>query len=157
MSKINKILCAIDFSEATDKVVEWAGFLAKSMQSEVLLLYVVPNMSRYASFDVSAGYISNFEREILHGAKHNMGDLLKRILAGVKAKGMVVQGDPSEEILKAAKEQDADSIVVGTHGRKGLDRVVFGSVAEKVVKTSTIPVLTVRPYGAPRWKGRPDL
>ena len=60
-------------------------------------------------------------------------------------KAEVVVGYAAEEILSLAENEDADLIVMGTHGRKGIDRILFGSVAEKVVKNSSRPVLTIRP------------
>jgi len=146
MSQIKKILCAVDFSEATNRVAEWAAYLGKCMGAEIVVLYAVPNMSRYSNFDVSSGYIANFEREIMHGAESNMKDCLKTNLKGIKAQGIVVMGDPAEKIMETAEEQGVDVIVLGTHGRKGLDRIVFGSVADHVVKSASVPVLTIRPY-----------
>ena len=67
---------------------------------------------------------------------------------GVKAEGRVLVGYASDEILKKAREEECDMIVMGTHGRRGIDRLIFGSVAEKVVKNSTVPVLTIRPHQA---------
>ena len=65
--------------------------------------------------------------------------------AGVEVEADVVVGYATEEILAAADKYNADIIVMGTHGRKGIDRILFGSVAEKVVTQSKIPVLTIRP------------
>ena len=65
--------------------------------------------------------------------------------AGVNATRAVEPGVPHEEILQYAREHDIDLIVMGTHGRTGLDHVLIGSVAERVVRTSSTPVLTVRP------------
>ena len=64
---------------------------------------------------------------------------------GVETKAEVVVGYAAEEILEIAAKEDADLIVMGTHGRKGIDRILFGSVAERVVKNSHVPVLTIRP------------
>jgi len=58
----------------------------------------------------------------------------------------VVQGDPAEEILKYVESEKVDLVIMGTHGRKGLDRILFGSVANEVVKRSPAPVLTINPY-----------
>ena len=62
-------------------------------------------------------------------------------------KMQVLLGDPAEEILKYAQSEGIDLIIIGTHGRKGLEHIIFGSVAERVVKKSPVPVLTVNPYG----------
>ena len=63
----------------------------------------------------------------------------------IPVKAEVVVGYAAEEILSLAENEDADLIVMGPHGRKGIDRILFGSVAEKVVKNSSRPVLTIRP------------
>ena len=63
----------------------------------------------------------------------------------IGAEGQVLIGYAAEEILTRANDEGADLIVMGTHGRKGIDRILFGSVAEKVVKNASMPVLTVRP------------
>ncbi|MCK9240341.1 universal stress protein [Desulfocurvus sp.] len=145
MKDIKKILCAVDFSEATARVADWAAYLGRTLGAEVLLLYVVPDMGRYSDFQVSAGYITGFEREIMNGARLNMEDCLDT-LEGQNVQGLVVMGDPAREILSAVTEHRANLVVIGTHGRKGLDRIIFGSVADQVVKTSPVPVITVRPY-----------
>ncbi len=61
----------------------------------------------------------------------------------------VVSGDPAEEIMRYAETEGVDLIVMGTHGRKGLERIIFGSVAEQVVKNAPVPVLVVNPYKLP--------
>ncbi|MBC2709827.1 MAG: universal stress protein [Desulfosarcina sp.] len=58
----------------------------------------------------------------------------------------VVSGDAADEILKVLEAEDIDLVIMGTHGRKGLEHVIFGSVAEKVVKKSPVPVLSINPY-----------
>ena len=74
-----------------------------------------------------------------------MADFVAEHFPDVQVKAEVVVGYAAEEILSLAENEDADLIVMGTHGRKGIDRILFGSVAEKVVKNSTRPVLTIRP------------
>ena len=64
---------------------------------------------------------------------------------GLSVRGLVLSGYPAEEILRAAEKHHADIIVMGTHGRTGIDRIIFGSVAEKVVTAAPCPVLTVKP------------
>ena len=74
-----------------------------------------------------------------------MADFVAEHFQGVDAQGIVVVGYAAEEILNLAEKEHADMIVMGTRGRKGLDLILFGSVAEKVVKNSKCPVLTIRP------------
>lgn len=96
-------------------------------------------------FHVPPNTIENFVGEIVTGAEKSMESFVAENFSGVEAKGQVLIGYAAEEILSRAKEEEVDLIVMGTHGRKGIDRILFGSVAEKVVKNADMPVLTVRP------------
>lgn len=147
MPMVKKILCAVDFSEATPLVARWATDQARNSGAELLVLYVVPDLGRYSNFHIRNDRIEDMVQSILDGARQNMEECLGKNFPEVEAQGLLATGYAPEEILKAAKEHACDLIVMGTHGRKGIDRIIFGSVAEKVVKTSPIPVLTIRPYG----------
>ena len=61
----------------------------------------------------------------------------------------IILGDAAEEVLNYVQSEGIDLVIMGTHGRKGLEHIIFGSVAERVVKQSPVPVLTVNPYGKP--------
>lgn len=153
MPMVKKILCAVDFSEATPMVAEWAMDQAKNSGAELLVLYVVPDLGRYSNFHIRNDRIEDMVQSILDGARQNMEECLTKHFPGVEPQGLLATGYAPEEILKAAKEHACDLIVMGTHGRKGIDRIIFGSVVEKVVKTSPVPVLTIRPYGVSAPKG----
>ena len=92
-----------------------------------------------------ARYAFDFAKEIIAGAEESMKDFLKNYAQEVDAKGAVLHGYAADEILSYAGSSGADLIIMGTHGRKGIDRILFGSVAERVVKSAAIPVMTVRP------------
>ena len=145
MIAIKKILCAVDFSEASNLVAEYASLLAKAMQAEVVVVYAAPSLSQYVGFHVPPNSIENFVGEIVAGAEKTMLDYVQRHFPDMQVEGKVVTGDAAEEILRVAGELGVDLIVMGTHGRKGIDRILFGSVAENVVKSAKLPVLTVRP------------
>ena len=148
MAEIKKIMCAVDLSEASSMVADYANTLAQNMEAEVVVLYAAPSLSQYVGFHVPPNSIENFVGEIVTGAEKSMDTFLAENFGDTKATGKVVTGYAAEEILKAAEEEAVDLIVMGTHGRKGIDLILFGSVAEKVVKSSTVPVLTIRPKGA---------
>ena len=145
MKEIKKILCAVDLSEHSKQVAEYAATLAKNLHASVLVVYTAPSLSQYVGFHVPPNTIENFVGEIVTGAEQSMQNFVAENFEGLEAKGQVLIGYAAEEILNRAKEENADMIVMGTHGRKGIDRILFGSVAEKVVKNARIPVLTVRP------------
>jgi len=74
-----------------------------------------------------------------------MDAFIEKHFAGIEATGLIYEGRPAEKIVEIAREQGADLIVMGTHGRAGLDRLFFGSVANEVVRTASCPVMTIRP------------
>ncbi len=145
MSQVKKILCPIDFSEATDFVTEFAAATAEAFQAELILLYVAPRMNRYADLYVPVQDLTKVVESVVSGAKEKMQTLLGSAFKHVQASGRVVVGYAPEDILVAAEKENVDLIVMGTHGRRALDRIIFGSVAEKVSKNARIPVLMVRP------------
>ncbi|MBQ4568103.1 MAG: universal stress protein [Desulfovibrio sp.] len=145
MKQIKKILCAVDLSDHSKAVAEYAVLLAKGMNAEVVVVYTAPSLSQYVGFHVPPNTIENFVGEIVTGAEKSMEAFVAEHFPGVTARGQVLIGYAAEEILRRAHEEEADLIVMGTHGRKGIDRILFGSVAEKVVKNADMPVLTIRP------------
>jgi nucleotide-binding universal stress UspA family protein len=145
MPEIKKILVAVDLSPQSVAVAEYAVCLAGALNAEILAVYIAPSLGHYVGFQVPTSSIENFVGEVVNGAEKSMSEFVRENFKGARAAGKVISGYAAEEIINQAKENGADLIVMGTHGRAGLDRILFGSVAEKVVKTSYIPVLTVRP------------
>lgn len=146
MVDMKKILCAIDFSEVSPMVADYAHTLAKSFGADIILLYSAPSLNQYVSFHVPPNSIETFVGEIVSGAEESMATFISQYFSDVNVTGRVVTGHAAEEIVKCADEEKVDMIVMGTHGRKGIDRILFGSVAEKVVKSANCPVLTLRPF-----------
>ena len=149
MPAITKILCAVDLSDHSNDVAEYAVLLAKAFGAEVTALYAAPSLSQYVGFHVPPSSIENFVGEIVAGAEKSMETFVAENFPGVKAVGKIISGYAAQEILAYAAANDMDIIVMGTHGRTGIDRILFGSVAEKVVKAADIPVMTVRPKDTP--------
>lgn len=147
--KIDKILCAVDLSDHSKEVAAYAALLAKKMGASVTVVYTAPSLSQYVGFHVPPNTIENFVGEIVTGAEKSMEAFVQENFEGIEAHGQVLIGYAAEEIINRAHEEKVDIIVMGTHGRKGIDRILFGSVAEKVVKNADMPVLTVRPSEAP--------
>ncbi len=145
MVTLKKILCAVDFSDHSPRVAEYAKTIAKCENAEILCLYIAPSLSEYLGFHVPPSSIEDFVGEIVTGADKTMNEFLEEHFKDCNVQGKILTGYAAEEILNAAKEEQADMIVMGTHGRKGIDLILFGSVAEKVVKGASCPVLTVHP------------
>jgi nucleotide-binding universal stress UspA family protein len=144
--QIKKILCAVDFAEYSKELVAYAKTLQDAFNCEIHVIYVAPTLSQYVGFQISPSSIENFVGEIITGAEETMEKFIKENFPeNSKVIGKVLTGYAAEEIINYCEENHIDLIVMGTHGRKGIDRILFGSVAEKVVKSSYIPVLTIRP------------
>lgn len=145
MPVVKKILCAVDLSDHSKFVADYAVLLAKCMDAEVTVLYAAPSLSQYVGFHVPPSSIENFVGEIVSGAEKSMEAFVEEHFQGIKAEGKIISGYAAQEILNYATSNDIDLIIMGTHGRTGIDRMLFGSVAEKVVKSAPMPVMTVRP------------
>ncbi len=145
MKEIKKILCAVDLSSHSKTIADYATTFAKLTGAEVLVVYTAPSLSQYVGFHVPPNTIENFVGEIVSGAEKSMDGFIAENFPGIVAKGHVLVGYAAEEIVEKAEEEKVDLIIMGTHGRKGLDRMLFGSVAESVVKNARQPVLTIRP------------
>jgi nucleotide-binding universal stress UspA family protein len=145
MRNIKTILCALDLSQHSEVVAEHAVAFAKAFSAKVVAVYIAPALTQYVGFHVPPSSIENFVSEIVTGAEQNMKEFVEENFKDIKAEGKVANGYAAEEILNQAESCGADLIVMGTHGRVGIDRILFGSVAERIVKSSPVPVVTVRP------------
>jgi universal stress protein A len=145
MDKFSTVLVAIDFSDSSDNAFQMALSLAKNFSAQLLVLHVINEPVDLRGFYVPHISFARLEEEIEEGAEKMMESFCRTHMADFENyQKIIVSGLPYEEIIAQAKEKSADLIVLGTHGRSGLDHVLFGSTAEKVVRKSTVPVLTVR-------------
>jgi len=147
MEFFKKILFPVDLSEVSPKLVPYVKEMAAKFDAEVHLLFVARILQHFTSIYVPHPSIMNFEGEVVQGAEKKLQEFVQEQFEGGPCKAHVILGDPAEEILNYAQAEGIDFIIIGTHGRKGLERIIFGSVAERVVKKSPVPVLTVNPYG----------
>ena len=146
LKDVKKILVPVDFSDNSQKVFEAAANVATKFGAELVCIFVVQSFEDYSGFFVPHMPIVQFQEEMQASAEKKMADFLEDNLpAGLVGSSKVMVGDVGEEIVAFAAQGEIDMIVMGTHGYKGLERVLFGSVAEQVVKTASCPVLTVNP------------
>jgi len=149
MKEFNKILFPVDLSESSPKLVPYVTLMASKFGSKIHLLFVARVFEYFSGIYVPHPSISKFEDEVVKGAKKRIEEFTEEYFSDFPAtKAKVVAGDISEEILKYTVSNGIDLLIMGTHGRKGLEKVIFGSVAERVAKTSPVPVLLVNPYKA---------
>lgn len=146
MQYFKKILFPVDLSEVSPKLVPYVKEMAAKFDAEVHLLFVARILQHFTSIYVPHPSIMNFEGEITRGAEKRLQEFVEEQFESDSCTARVVLGDPAEEIINYAQAEGIDLIIIGTHGRKGLEHIIFGSVAERVVKKSLVPVLTVNPY-----------
>jgi len=141
-----KILFPVDLSEASAKIAPYVIETAGKFGSEIHIIFVARVMEHYAGLYVPHPAIKTFEAEIVRGAERKLSEFLENVFPHQKITAKVVPGDPAEEILDYASREKIDLIIMGTHGRKGFERIFFGSVAEQVIKNAALPVLSINPY-----------
>lgn len=150
---MKKILIALDYNPTAETIAETGYALAQAMNAEVILLHVVAEPNYYSTLDYSPimGYtgfsspdmlmlvdeteVKKASQEFLDQSKIHLGDELITT--------MVSEGDCAEAILDAAAKLEVDIIVMGTHSRRGLDKILMGSISEKVLHHSDIPLFII--------------
>lgn len=142
-----RILCPVDFDQYSTEALKEAAALALSSAGMVHVLHVVQatlllDEGATGGFAVGLGEMYEPKIEI---ARRQLEQMLTTMPPGVKREVMIEIGEPADSILNAQTKLGADLVVMATHGRKGLKHLVLGSVAERVVRESRVPVLTVRP------------
>lgn len=152
-NEMKKVLIALDYDSTAQKVAEVGFSLAKTMKAEVTLLHVMSDPVYYFSNENPAlmgdtGYmdISSQQKHSVDGIKKTSQHFLeksKQHLGDEAIQTLVGEGDIAESILKAAKKNHADLIVVGSHSKKWLENILMGSVAEKVLHHTSIPLFIV--------------
>lgn len=145
MKDIKKILFPTDFSEGSDEVFSYVLSMAKKFRASIDIIHVIHEFADITGFYVPHISYDVLEKEMEEAAFKNMKSFCdKKIGNGINYKIHTRKGTPFVEIIKAAREMESDLIIMGTHGRTGIDHVLFGSTAEKVVRKSPVAVLTVR-------------
>lgn len=143
---ISWILVPTDFSECSTEALEYAMSLAKPLQADLILTHVIEPFPYTA---VNGIAFINFEERLIPEARALLDKFSQRPLEEkLSVETHLTSGIPSREIITLAEREGADLIVMGTHGRTGINHLMAGSVAEKVVRLSPCPVLTVHPRAA---------
>ena len=146
MLLITHILCPTDFSESSYEALFAACELAALFRSEISVLHVVaPIPTVVSNVGPSAFNLNTYQYELETDARKTLDSIIaEKIPKEITAHPRIVHGNAAERILQYAKEDDkVDLVVIASHGRTGWRDVVFGSVAERVVRLSTVPVLTI--------------
>lgn len=150
---MKKILIAIDYNPTAQDIAKKGYELAQSMNAEIILLHVVLDYTYYSSLDYSPimgfdsfsnlGVLQTSTVNELQNAAQDYLDKTKEFLGGGNIKTIVRDGDSGQAILNAAEEFGVDLIVMGSHSRRGLEKILMGSVAQKVLRNSKLPLFII--------------
>ncbi len=141
MPEIRRVLCPVDFSPHSESAVQFAVELAQKLGADVHLLHVY-QLPVYALPDGAMMAGPEFTTKVTTELQKALTSLAKKFEAA-KLETHLVEGVPYREVVRMSDELHADLIVMGTHGRTGLRHLLLGSVAERVVRSSKVPVVTV--------------
>lgn len=144
LKKIKNILVPIDFSDTSKVLAEYATVFGKNFDAKLYIIHVVEDFGKYARLSIPHISMDKIIEEVYEAAKKELGDFCTENFKGkVKYECILSKGEVHEDIFKATKERDIDIIIMGTHGSSGLDRIFFGSTADRVLRWAKCPVMTV--------------
>ncbi len=150
--EIKRVVTPVDFSDNSRLIAESSAYVAGKFGAAMHLVFVVQNFDDYSGFFVPQMTLPTLEGELVESAEAKMASFCGEMVAYCESVGVkelsykVFMGDVAEKIVEYAADLKADMIIMGTHGYKGLEKIMFGSVADKVVRSASCPVLTVNPY-----------
>lgn len=138
------IILPVDFGDSTDQLIKGAIKFAKETKGKLCLIHVAPADIGFAIGDMGFQYFPEVEQNEIKEELLRLNSIEQRILAeGIDCEHLLKQGIAGDIILDYAKEQNADYIVMGSHGRSGIYDVFVGSLTKELTRRSTIPVLVI--------------
>jgi universal stress protein A len=141
-----RILVPVDFSEYSEEILKYARELALKFDASIDLIHVIPNMDYFTPYEsfMAAENIVVIQKGVEGEVDKDLDEVVQK-LPGIKVKKAIRTGVAFIEILDYVKSEGIDLIIMGTRGRGGIEHIIIGSVAEKVLRKSPCPVLTIRP------------
>ena len=152
---MKKVLIALDYEPSAEKIAEAGYAIASALKAEIVLLHVIAEPAYYSSMEYSpimgfSGFMDSFDAGLSNEVKENISTLAQEFLNKSKAQlgneninTLVTEGAFADSIVEAAGKEQADMIVMGSHNRRGLDKLLMENVAEKVLHLSNIPVMVI--------------
>ena len=146
MQEIKHIVVPVDLEKNTQKLVDFAIYIANQLDSEISFFHGIEFL---AMGEMALGNFSykDYNSERVHDAKIALHEIIKNATGKCKkCSSKVVVGDVVDEIIDYAKNRNAGLIIMGTHGKRGIEKILLGSVADRVLKSAHCPVLVMNPY-----------
>ncbi|MBU3937006.1 MAG: universal stress protein [Proteobacteria bacterium] len=146
MENIKKILVPTDFSEHSNRVLQSATMIARKFGAAIEVVFVVESLDAYAGFAIPHLPLETLEKELIERAKHKMVEFIdENMEKGIPHASAVLNGNVPKEIVRHAEANGCDLIMIGTQTCKGVEKTLFGSVTDRVIKTANCPVLSMNP------------
>ena len=152
---MKKVLIALDYEPSAEMIAETGYKIATALNAEIILLHVIAEPAYYSSMEYSpimgfSGFMDSFDAGLTDTLKDNIKTMAlefleksKKHLGNESIKTLIAEGSFAKSIVEAAENEQADMIVMGSHSRRGLDKLLMENVAEKVLHLSKVPVLVI--------------
>ena len=145
MKEIHTIIVPIDFHQHTDQLAEYAGYIGKQFGARLKFTHIIEPPQGIAPYEYPS--FGAFRAEVSKHVEEEMTQFLNKYRKTYPdCEGKIFQGNIVDSIIKYANDEKADLIIIGTHGRKGFQKMWLGSVADRVIKNAPCPTLTCNPY-----------
>ena len=146
MVEIKNILFPCDLRETSLKLLPYVVSMADKYNSKIYLLHVVEDISKWGGMYIPHVPLDLYQKEAMEAAEKVVDKIYRENLNSRQDfESLIITGKPASEILTIIDSKSIDLVIMGTHGYKGLERAIFGSVARKVVRESSAPVLVINP------------
>lgn len=147
MVEVKKILYPCDLTQNSTKILPYVLSMAEKYGSTIYLIHVVQDLSEWGGFFIPHISFDVLQKEAVQAAEKALDKVCEEQLESCpNFQKRLVVGDPASEILKEVEAEGIDMVIMGTHGTKGLEHTVFGSVADKVVRKAHVPVMVINPH-----------
>jgi len=147
MTKVDKILFAMELSELSEEIAGWVNLMVKQFEAEIHVQHVIPDLNFWGVPYAVPPKLLDDQGKLIERAEKEISAFCDKCLdKQFTPKIQVSIGSPAEEIINYINSAGIAMVVVGTHGRSGLDRSIFGSVADRVLRFSPVPVLCINPH-----------
>lgn len=143
MKDINHIIVPVDLEEHTEKLIEYAAYIAGKLNAKLTVVHVVEPFPAIGDIELGMATIQEYTQNRIRHAQKFLETLAKPY---PNCEKIILQGEIVDEIVDYAKEKETEIIVLGTHGNKGIEKLLLGSVAERVVKAAHCPTLVMNPF-----------